>query len=67
MGNRAVIFRPPPALREALDEEAREGKTNKQVLLCRILAERYGLHYEPSAQSARRTTPHGGGPRREAA
>jgi hypothetical protein len=61
-----VIFRPPDEIRAALDREAAESETNKQVLLCTILAERYGLAYEPSPQSARRTTPFGGGPRRAA-
>lgn len=62
--DRPVIFRPPPALREAFVDEAAEKGTNQQVLLCRILSERYDIPYEPSPQSARRTTPRGGGPRK---
>jgi hypothetical protein len=64
---RPVIFRPPTPIRRALDAEAAREGTNKNVLLNRILAERYGIEYEPTAASARRTTPHGGGPRRAAA
>lgn len=60
-----IIFRPPPDLHAALVRECERDGTNKNVLLNRILAERYGIEYEPSTASARRTTPRGGGPRRE--
>lgn len=62
-----VIFRTPRRIKASLDDEAAREGTNKTVLLNRILAERYGVEYEPSTQSARRTTPFGGGPRRDAA
>lgn len=56
-----TIFRSPPAIKRALQEEADRRGTNATVLLNEILAERYGIEYVPSEQSARRKTPFGGG------
>ena len=62
-----VPFRPTDEIHAALVAECHAKETNKNVMLNRILAERYDLPYEPSEQSARRTVPTGGGPRRAAA
>jgi hypothetical protein len=59
-----VIFRCTPQLKGLLDGEARHRLTNKTVLINEILSAHFGIEYEPSTASARRTTPHGGGPRR---
>ena len=53
----------PRALKDALDAECRERGTNKTVVLSEILAARYGIAYEPTPTEARRSTPHGGGPK----
>jgi hypothetical protein len=62
-----VIFKTPDEIHSALVAECERRRTNKTVLINTLLAHRYGIEYEPSEMSARRTTPTGGGPRARAA
>jgi hypothetical protein len=56
-----LSIRVPEDLADAFNDECVEKETNKTVLLSKILSRRYRIPYKPSAISARRRTPHGGG------